>query len=62
MNPVQFWAEKQSMTALRPLVGIWRHDNLICKPGLYCVAPCLGNFAPVSHAVMDDFGNLVRVS
>ena len=48
------------------LVGLYRHDNRICKPGLYRVVFCefgACSFIPENaDAVCDDFGNLVKVS
>lgn len=39
------------------LCGIWRHDGLMCAAGKYRVITDDNLF----DAVMDDFGNLVRV-
>lgn len=62
MGNVQYWAETSAMSALRPLVGLWRHDPIACKPGTYRVVFCdCGSFAGHHNAVMDDFGNLVKV-
>lgn len=62
MSTVRFWSHESAMTGLRPLVGIWRHEPLMCKPGFYRVVfPEFGDFARAADAVMDDFGNLVRV-
>jgi hypothetical protein len=52
-------------------VGFWhysRHDPTFCKPGMWAVGlhggSHMGSFwdlCPRTHAVVDDFGDLVRV-
>jgi len=46
-----------------PLVSFYRHDELFCRAGLYRVVTGMGEWG-FSHfnAVVDDFGNLVKVS
>ncbi len=45
------------------VVGVYRHDPVMCSAGLYRVVTGLGQWG-FHHfdAVTDDFGNLVRVS
>lgn len=43
------------------LVGCWRHETIMCRPGLWRVVVCCDEYRNYD-AVVDDFGNLVRVS
>lgn len=56
--------ETSPMAAMSMLIGVWRHSAEMCKPGFYRVIPCSWGFysLPHSHAVVDDFGDLVMVS
>jgi hypothetical protein len=48
-----------------PVVGVYRHDRLNKRPDRWSVVVCLCGFIADGEicfdAVMDDFGNLVRV-
>lgn len=48
------------------LAGMYRHDELMCMPGLWRVVLCCDDQwtrgTGCVDAVVDDFGNLVRVS
>lgn len=51
-------------TGRRLLVGMYRHDDT-CRPGLWRVVICgVSDWTMdiVHDAVVDDFGNLVKVS
>jgi len=63
MSAKPVFYEHSPMASMYPLVGVWRHEKLLCKPGLYRVvfAVELQWNAPHSDAVMDDYGNLVEV-
>jgi hypothetical protein len=55
--------DSSPMVAIHMLVGVYRHSDLMCKPGFYRVIPCSWGFydLPHCHAVVDDFGDLVMV-
>jgi len=53
--------DHSDMFASYILCGMWRHYDGMCLPGTYRVVICLDG-ADHYDAVMDDFGNLVRVS
>lgn len=50
---------------IRPTVVVYRHDELMCAPGMYRVVICVdaqwAHGGGCSDAVMDDFGDLQRV-
>lgn len=45
------------------VIGVYRHDPVMCRAGMYRVVTGLGQWG-LRHfdAVTDDFGNLVGVS
>lgn len=51
------------LIATYPLVGYWRHETALCRPGLYRVVFCIDDAwgSENADAVVDDFGNLVKV-
>ena len=61
----EFYSGHSCMASMFPLVGVYRHDALMCGPGLYGVVFCIDKqWMPLScfSAVCDDFGDLVRVT
>jgi hypothetical protein len=55
--------ERSPMASIRMLVGVWRHEPSMCRPGFYRVIPCADSQWGMPHcdAVVDDFGDLVMV-
>ena len=61
----EFYGGNSPMASMYPLVGVYRHHNLMCRPGLYAVVFCIDTQwmrDSCVSAVCDDFGNLVKVT